>query len=79
MEATERPAMKLKILSASEEVGTHVFDNIPLNTTIGWLKTHLRDTLPAHPAIERQRFIHQGRFLADDNVSLASIFGDAPV
>lgn len=71
--------MQLKIVSNVEEVGTHMFSQIPTDTTIGWIKNHLRDTLPAHPAPERQRYIHQGRFLEDDAMTLASIFGDSPV
>jgi hypothetical protein len=71
--------MQLKIVSNVEEVGTHMFNQIPTSTTIGWIKGHLRDTLPAHPAPERQRFIYQGRFLEDDGTTLANIFGDSPV
>ena len=71
--------MELKILSNAEEIGTHVFDNIPMDTTIGWLKAHLRDRLPSHPPTDLQRFLYQGRFLEDDNYTLTTIFGDNPV
>lgn len=71
--------MELKILSNVEEIGTHVFDNIPLSTTIGWLKAHLRDRLPSHPPAELQRFLYQGHFLENDNATLESIFGANPV
>ncbi|KAF2103637.1 hypothetical protein NA57DRAFT_50509 [Rhizodiscina lignyota] len=68
--------MELKILCNVEEIGTQVFHNVPLDTTIGWLKAHLRERLPSHPPIEHQRLLYQGHFLEDGSATLASIFGE---
>ncbi|MBE7182322.1 MAG: GTP-binding protein, partial [Terriglobus roseus] len=61
--------MKLKIVSNSDEIGTHVFDNIPVGKTIGWIKRYLQTTLPSHPPADAQRILYHARFLEDDSHS----------
>jgi hypothetical protein len=75
---TQQPTMQLKIISNVEEIGQHQFNRIPTSTTIGWIQRHLRDTLPSHPPIEQQRFLYQGRFLENESMTLASLFGESP-
>ncbi|KAL1598649.1 hypothetical protein SLS60_007789 [Paraconiothyrium brasiliense] len=69
-------AVNLKILSPSAEVegGIHLVD-LPANTTIRELRQRIQDVAPSRPAIDRMRLIYRGRVVANDNDTLANVFG----
>jgi hypothetical protein len=72
--------LSLRILSPAVEVG-HGLDmaNVSIDTTIGSLKSQLMDLLPSNPTPDRMRLIHFGRLLANDNDTLAQLFGEAAI
>jgi hypothetical protein len=72
--------LSLRILSPAVEVG-HGLDmaSVPIDTTIGSLKSQLMDLLPSNPTPDRMRLIHFGRLLANDNDTLAQLFGEAAI
>ena len=72
--------LSLRILSPAVEL-SHGLDmaDVPVDTTIGSLKSKLTDLLPSNPTPDRMRLIHFGRLLANDNDTLAQIFGEAAI
>lgn len=72
--------LSLRILSPAVEV-PHGLDmaNVPVDTTIGTLKSKLTDLLPSNPTPDRMRLIHFGRLLANDNDTLLQLFGEAAI
>ncbi|CAD0111840.1 unnamed protein product [Aureobasidium uvarum] len=72
--------LSLRILSPSAEVGDGLdMADVPIDTTIAALKAMLTDLIPSNPQPDRMRLIHFGRFLADDNETLAHLFGEAVI
>jgi len=45
--------------------------DIPITATIGHVREQIRDTLPSHPAPDRQRLLYSGRALIDNDQTLA--------
>lgn len=72
--------LSLRILSPAVEL-SHGLDmaDVPVDTTIGSLKSRLTDLLPSNPTPDRMRLIHFGRLLANDNDTLAHVFGEAAI
>jgi hypothetical protein len=50
---------------------------VPVDTTIGALRSLLTTLVPTHPTPDRMRLIYAGRLVADDNQTLAHLFGPA--
>ncbi|KAI9816652.1 MAG: hypothetical protein M1832_005038 [Thelocarpon impressellum] len=71
--------MLLHILSPSSEVSNLSFPSIAASTTVGELKTLIRDAVPTKPGPDRQRLIHRGRMLGSDADTLLEVFGQAAV
>ncbi|KAL8766290.1 MAG: hypothetical protein Q9209_006880 [Squamulea sp. 1 TL-2023] len=71
----------LNVLSPStEEVPKRLtFSDIPTSTTVRELKERIRNTVPAQPALLRQRLIYQGKVLASDETSLKDAFGQEAI
>ncbi|KAL8789960.1 MAG: hypothetical protein Q9213_000846 [Squamulea squamosa] len=71
----------LNILSPStEEVPRRLtFSDIPTSTTVRELKERIRNTVPAQPALLRQRLIYQGKVLASDEISLKDAFSQEAI
>ena len=55
------------------------FSKIPLTTTIGELKKRVQDAVSTKPAPERQRLIYRGRALGQQDLTLATLFGNEAV
>lgn len=72
-----RTTIDIRILSPSQEVGTGGLQlkHIAVNTTIGALKAAIAESIPSHPAPERQRLIYLGRALSRDDDELSAVFG----
>ncbi|KAL8858188.1 MAG: hypothetical protein Q9178_005365 [Gyalolechia marmorata] len=71
----------LNVLSPStEEVPKKLtFFDIPISTTVRALKERIQNTVPARPALLRQRLIYQGKVLASDETSLKNVFGQEAI
>ncbi|TIA68552.1 hypothetical protein D6C76_08137 [Aureobasidium pullulans] len=70
--------LSLRILSPAVELGDGMdMADVPIDTTIGALKLKLMELLPSHPTPDRMRLIHFGRLLANENDTLAHLFGEA--
>ncbi|KAJ5359276.1 uncharacterized protein N7496_011689 [Penicillium cataractarum] len=48
--------------------------DLPLETTVGQLRSRITHSLPGHPAPSTQRLIYRGRPLANNNDTMADIF-----
>ena len=65
----------LHVLSPSSEVPNKItFPIIHVSTTIGELKTRIREAIPTRPAPERQRLIYRGKALTQDATTLKDVF-----
>lgn len=65
----------VRVLSPSPEAdGGITFSTLSTTTTIGELKTKIRDALPSKPAPDRMRIIYLGRVVTND-VTLGLVFG----
>ncbi|KAG9514876.1 hypothetical protein KCU93_g9661, partial [Aureobasidium melanogenum] len=70
--------LSLRILSPAVELGQGLdMADVPIDTTIGALKSKLTDMLPSNPTPDRMRLIHYGRLLANDDETLGHLFGEA--
>lgn len=71
----------LNVLSPStDEVPRKLtFPDLPISTTVRALKERIQRTVPARPALLRQRLIYQGKVLASEETSLEDIFGQEAV
>lgn len=70
----------LRIHSPSAEVANPLtLTLIPSSTTVRELKLRIRDAVPSKPEIDRQRLIHRGRMLRNDDETMANVFGQAAV
>ncbi|KAL8995198.1 MAG: hypothetical protein Q9169_005031 [Polycauliona sp. 2 TL-2023] len=67
----------LNVLSPStEEIPRKLtFADLPISTTVRALKERIQTTVPAKPALPRQRLIYQGKVLASEESTLKDIFG----
>ncbi|KAF2843651.1 hypothetical protein M501DRAFT_994651 [Patellaria atrata CBS 101060] len=73
---SEQPLINLKVLSPSTEVsGDLIFPSISPKMTVGELKVKIRDAVPTHPSIDRQRLIYRGRVMADNDATMEGVFG----
>ncbi|KAG9744885.1 hypothetical protein KCU59_g5775, partial [Aureobasidium melanogenum] len=72
--------LSLRILSPAVELGQGLdMADVPIDTTIGALKSKLTDMLPSNPTPDRMRLIHYGRLLANDDETLGHLFGEAAI
>ncbi|KAG9670885.1 hypothetical protein KCU95_g13216, partial [Aureobasidium melanogenum] len=72
--------LSLRILSPAVELGQGLdMADVPIDTTIGALKSKLTNMLPTNPTPDRMRLIHYGRLLANDDETLAHLFGEAAI
>ncbi|KAI9751044.1 MAG: hypothetical protein M1815_001447 [Lichina confinis] len=70
------PILTLKLLSPSTEIPSPlILTDVPAALTVGELRLRIRDSIPNHPAPERQRLIHLGRMLGDQTEPLDHVFG----
>lgn len=68
--------MDLKVISPSPDIPQDLhFDSLPISTTVQQLKEKIRDAVPSHPPVERQRLIYQGRPRANPSETMVDIFG----
>ena len=71
-------SVSLRILSPT--IAGHLdIPDVQADTTVGALKQRLTETVPSHPPPNIQRLIYYGRMLADDNETLAHLFGESLV
>ena len=74
--ADREPMLTLKLLSPSAEIPSPlILTDVPAALTVGELRLRIRDSVPSHPAPERQRLIHLGRMLGDQTEQLVRVFG----
>ncbi|KAK6002854.1 hypothetical protein QM012_001604 [Aureobasidium pullulans] len=72
--------LSLRILSPAVELSQGLdMNDVPIDTTIAALKSRLTDLLPSNPTPDRMRLIHFGRLLANDDETLAHLFGEAAI
>ncbi|KAL8984687.1 MAG: hypothetical protein Q9205_001412 [Flavoplaca limonia] len=71
----------LNVLSPStDEVPKKLtFSDLPVSTTVRALKERIQRTVPARPALLRQRLIYQGKVLAAEETSLEDLFGQEAI
>ncbi|KAK5142980.1 hypothetical protein LTR04_002048 [Oleoguttula sp. CCFEE 6159] len=68
--------VELKITGPSPELeGGISFAALPTTTTVGELKSKIREAMTSAPAVERQRLIHRGKLLASNTATLADVLG----
>ncbi|KAF2651719.1 hypothetical protein K491DRAFT_696234 [Lophiostoma macrostomum CBS 122681] len=72
----DAPAIDLKVLSPSTEVGRDIhLPQISASTTVADLRLRLKDAIASRPSIERMRLIYRGRVVANDTDTLSDVFG----
>lgn len=76
-QAPQHPdTVNLSIRSPSPEVPNPLlFSSLPVATTVGQLKLRIKDEVPSNPEPQRQRLIHRGRLLSNDNDTILNVFG----
>ncbi|TKA74972.1 hypothetical protein B0A49_02547 [Cryomyces minteri] len=68
--------VELKITGPSPELeGGISFAALPTTTTVGELKSKIREAMTSAPTVERQRLIHRGKLLASNTAMLADVLG----
>lgn len=68
--------INVKVLSQLPEPdGVIHFENLPVTTTVGELKTKIQDHVTSKPAVEHQRIIYRGRVMARETSTLLDVFG----
>lgn len=55
------------------------FRGLPLSITVADLKVRISESIPSQPAPKSQKLLYLGKILADDNVTLQSLFGSLDV
>lgn len=76
----DAPTITLRIHSPSSEVPNPLtLTFIPVATTVRELKSRIRDAIPSKPEADRQRLIHRGRMLGNDDETMVNVFGQAAV
>ncbi|KAI9849817.1 MAG: hypothetical protein M1837_000031 [Sclerophora amabilis] len=74
------PTIFIHILSPSTDVPQKLsFPAVPATTTVGELKTKIRDAVPTRPSLERQRLIHRGKVLSRESDNMVDVFGQTAV
>ena len=76
----ESPTALVHVVSPSSEVPDKLtFPNLSLATTIGEMKLKIQDAVVTKPAPQRQRLIYRGRALIQQDLTLATLFGNEAV
>ncbi|KAI9791391.1 MAG: hypothetical protein M1816_003958 [Peltula sp. TS41687] len=74
----DAPTISIRLHSPSSEVpNPFTLTFIPVATTVRELKSRIRDALPSKPELDRQRLIHRGRMLGNENETMVHVFGQA--